>query len=202
MIFFQERILKKLSAVLVDSIWAKPYLEKLNGQVIELSVLDTGLVFKVSLEDEVLSILDQEEPSTLVIKGRIQDLMSLAYYARRGDSIPAGCVDISGDLSVMQALQDLILNADNGFKEFLVQSFGPVIAHRLIRAYEYAGRVSAEKTEDMVSQIKEYVIFEKKLLPSSLDFSNMERDLYDLVDAVDSIAFRVDRVLKNRRADD
>ena len=120
MIFFQERILKKLSAVLVDSIWAKPYLEKLNGQVIELNVLDTGLVFKVSLEDEVLSILDQEEPSTLVIKGGIQDLMSLAYYARRGESIPAGCVEISGDLSVMQALQDLILNADNGFKEFLV----------------------------------------------------------------------------------
>ena len=71
-------------------------------------------------------------PSTLVIQGSIQDLASLIYYARGGSLFPRG-VEISGDLSAMQALQDLISNAENGFKEVLAQVLGPVVSHRLIR---------------------------------------------------------------------
>ena len=132
MIFFQERILKKLSTLLVDSIWAKPYLEKLNGQVIELRVLDTGLAFKVSLEDEAFSILDQDEPSTLVIKGRIGDLMSLAYYARRGESIPAS-------VSPAENFEKILINfrLDSCSKEYKVKLIDFCIQYKLTSAMMY-----------------------------------------------------------------
>ena len=151
---------------------------------------------------DAVKTVDEEVPSTLVIEGRIQDFASLIYYASRRESIPAGCVEISGDLSVMQSLQDLISNVENGFEEVLAQVVGPVIAHRLIRTYESFTYASRNKSDEVLSQVKDYLVYEKSILPSNLDILNLERDIYDLLDAVDSIDGRINRILDNRKKDD
>ena len=87
----------------------KPNLEKLDGQVVELNVKGAGLSFKVSIANENIMTVDEEVPSTLVIQGSIQDLASLIYYARRRESIPAGCVEISGNLSLLIPISKLLL---------------------------------------------------------------------------------------------
>ena len=143
--FILNKFLKRLSNLLSNTDSVKSHLEKLNGQVVELNVEGPGLSFKISIANENIMTVDEEVPSTLVIQGSIQDLASLIYYARRRESIPAGCVEISGDLSAMQALQDLISNAENGFKEVLAQALGPVLAHRLIRTYEKVANVCCEE---------------------------------------------------------
>ena len=156
----------------------------------------------MSIANGNILVVDKEISSTLVIEGSIQDLISLIYYARRRESIPAGCVEISGDLSAMQALQDLISNLENGFKEVLTQAVGPVVAHRLIRTYESFTQASIKKSDEVVNQVKNYLVYEKDILPSNLDYLNLERDIYELLDAVDSIEVRVNRVLDNLRKDD
>ena len=200
--FILNKFLKKLSDFLLNTDSTKPHLEKLNAQVVELSIEGANLSFKVSIANGNILIVDEEVPSTLIIEGSIQDLASLIYYARRRESIPAGCVEISGDLSAMQALQDLISNVENGFKEVLAQTVGPVIAHRLIRAYESLSHAGTKKSEEVVNQVKDYLMYEKGILPSNLDLLNMERDILELLDAVDSIDTRVNRILDNRRKDD
>ena len=156
----------------------------------------------MSIANGNILVVDKEISSTLVIEGSIQDLISLIYYARRRESIPAGCVEISGDLSAMQALQDLISNLENGFKEVLTQAVGPVVAHRLIRTYESFTQASIKKSDEVVNQVKNYLVYEKDILPSNLDYLNLERDIYELLDAVDSIEVRANRVLDNLRKDD
>ena len=61
----------------------KLYLEKLNAQVVEISIEDAGLSIKVSIANGNILVVDKEIFSTLVIEGSIQDLISLIYYARR-----------------------------------------------------------------------------------------------------------------------
>ena len=200
--FILNKFLKKLSDLLLNNDSTKLYLEKLNAQVVEISIEDAGLSIKVSIANGNILVVDKEIPSTLVIEGSILDLVSLIYYARRRESIPAGCVEISGDLSAMQALQDLISNVENGFKEVLAQAVGPVIAHRLIRTYESFTQAGMEKSHEVVNQVKNYLVYEKNILPSNLDLLNLERDIYDLLDAVDSIEVRANRVLDNLRKDD
>ena len=90
----------------------------------------------------------------------------------------------------------------NGFKEVLTQAVGPVIAHRLIRTYESFTQAGMEKSDEVVNQFKNYLLYEKNILPSSLDILNLERDIYELLDAVDSIEVRANRVLDNLRKDD
>ena len=111
--FILNKFLKKLSDLLSNADSTKPHLEKLNAQVVQLIIVDASLSFKVSMTNGSILLVDEEVPSTLVIEGRIQDLASLIYYARRRESIPAGCVEISGDLSAMQSLQDLISNVES-----------------------------------------------------------------------------------------
>ena len=196
--FILNKFLKKLSDLLSNADSTKPHLEKLNAQVVQLIIVDASLSFKVSMTNGSILLVDEEVPSTLVIEGRIQDLASLIYYARRRESIPAGCVEISGDLSVMQALQDLISNVGNGFNELLAQAVGPVIAHRLIRTYEKFAHAGAKKSDEVLCQVKDYLVYEKSILPSNSDILNLERDIYDLLDAVDSIDARVNRILDKR----
>ncbi len=200
--FILNKFLKKLSNLLLNTDSTKLYMEKLNAQVVEISLEDAGLSIKVSIVNGNILVVDKEIPSTLVIEGSIQDLVSLIYYARRRESIPAGCVEISGDLSAMQALQDLISNLENGFKEVLAQGVGPVIAHRLIRTYESFTQAGMKKSDEVVNQVKNYLVYEKDILPSNLDHLNLERDIYELLDAVDSIEVRANRVLDNLRKDD
>ena len=200
--FILNKFLKKLSNLLWNTDSVKPNLEKLNGQVVELNVKGAGLSFKVSIANENIMTVDEEVPSTLVIQGSIQDLASLIYYARRRESIPAGCVEISGNLSAMQALQDLISNVENGFKEVLAQALGPVIAHRLIRTYESFTRAATKKSDGVVAQVKDYLLYEKNLMPSNLDVLNLERGIYELLDEVDSIEARFNRISDSLRQDD
>ncbi len=200
--FILNKFLKKLSGLLLNTDSTKLYLEKLNAQVVEISIEDADLSIKVSIANGNILVVDKEISSTLVIEGSIQDLISLIYYARRRESIPAGCVEISGDLSAMQALQDLISNLENGFKEVLTQAVGPVVAHRLIRTYESFTQASIKKSDEVVNQVKNYLVYEKDILPSNLDYLNLERDIYELLDAVDSIEVRANRVLDNLRKDD
>ena len=200
--FILNKFLKKLSNLLSNTDSVKPHLEKLNGQVVELNVEGAGLSFKISIANENIMTVDEEVPSTLVIQGSIQDLASLIYYARRRESIPAGCVEISGDLSAMQALQDLISNAENGFKEVLAQALGPVVAHRLIRTYEKVANAAAKKSDGVVAQVKDYLLYEKNLMPSNLDILNLERGIYELLDGVDSIEARLNRILDSLKPDD
>ncbi len=200
--FILNKFLKKLSNLLSNTDSVKPHLEKLNGQVVELNVEGAGLSFKVSIANENILIVDEEMPPTLIIQGSIQDLASLIYYARRRESIPAGCVDLSGDLSAMQALQDLISNAGSGYKEVLSQAVGPVIAHRLIRTYESITHAASKKSDGVATQVKDYLLYEKNLLPSNLDVMNLERDTYELLDGVDSIEIRLNRILAKLRKDD
>ena len=200
--FILNKFLKKLSNLLWNTDSVKPNLEKLNGQVVELNVKGAGLSFKVSIANENIMTVDEEVPSTLAIQGSIQDLASLIYYARRRESIPAGCVEISGNLSAMQALQDLISNVENGFKEVLTQALGPVLAHRLIRIYESFTRVAAKKSDGVVAQVKDYLLYEKNLMPSNLDVLNLERGIHELLDGVDSIEARFNRISDSLRQDD
>ena len=200
--FILNKFLKKMSNLLSNTDSAKSHLEKLNGQVVELKIEDASLTLKVLIANGDILIVDEEMSSTLVIQGSIQDLVSLIYYSRRRESIPAGCVEISGDLSAMQALQDLISNVENGFKEVLAQAVGPVIAHRLIRAYESFAHASTKKSGEVVNKVKDYLVYEKNLLPSNLELLSLERDIYDLMDAVDSIDARANQILDNRRQDD
>ena len=157
--FILNKFLKKLSDLLLNTDSTKLYLEKLNAQVVEISIEGAGLSIKVSIANGNILVVDKEIPSTLVIEGSILDLVSLIYYARRRESIPAGCVEISGDLSAMQALQDLISNIENGFKEVLAQAVGPVIAHRLIRNYESFTQAGMEKSDEVVNQFKNYLVY-------------------------------------------
>ena len=200
--FILNKFLKKLSNLLSSTDSVKPHLEKLNGQVVELNVEGTGLSFKVSIANKNILIVEEEIHPTLIIHGSIQDLASLIYYARRRESIPAGCVDISGDLSAMQALQDLISNAGSGYKEVLAQAVGPVIAHRLIRTYESITHAASKQSNGVATQVKDYLLYEKNLMPSNLDVLNLERGIHELLDGVDSIEARFNRISDSLRQDD
>ena len=186
--------LSRFSCYLGKSRWGNSHLDKLAGQVIELNIPNARLIYRIGIEKSGLSF-SQAVP-TLIIKGDIKDLLSLVYYAKRGQSLPAGCVEITGDLSVMQDLQNLILTIGSGFEEFLIESIGHVGAHRLIRAYEKLNDLGADKAKSFSDQVKEYLIFEINLLPAPSDIALMEQELYGITENVDKIEIRLNQVMK------
>ena len=74
-----NKFLKKLGDLLLNTDSTKLHLEKLNAQVIEISLEDAGMSIKVSIANGNILVVDKEIPSTLVIEGSIQDFVSLIY---------------------------------------------------------------------------------------------------------------------------
>ena len=54
----------------------------------------------------------------------------------------------------------------------------------------------------LVAQVKDYFLYEKNLMPSNLDILNLERGIYELLDGVDSIEARLNRILDSLKPDD
>jgi len=198
MSFPVQIFIERLNGLVRGTDWGQGYLNKLNGQVLAFTLTDMSLDYKLSVRSSGILFASERESVTLSIAGSLRDFMVLAYYMRRGESLPAGCVEVSGDLSVMQDLQDFFLSVGVGFEEILASSIGDVGAHQIIRLHEGFCRSLEDGSWSIIEEMREFLIFEVNLLPCPEDIAETEAEIYQVSEAVNSIESRVKRLMEDR----
>ena len=173
-------------------------LQQLDGRIVAICLRDTNLVAYAAPHTDGIELLRSHEGDADVrVTGRTADFIAYARASKRGDSIGAGRIEISGDLSTAQCVQALLSELRIDWEEILSRFIGDVGAHqsgRVFRALnEWRTTAAARFEEDIV----EYLQIEARMLPTRRDTERSEHAVFTLADDVDRLEARIRRFEKN-----
>jgi ubiquinone biosynthesis accessory factor UbiJ len=174
---------------------AMEILRRLDGRIIALCVRDTDLIaFAAPIAEGIRLLRSYEGEVDVRVTGSTADFIAYARASKRGDSIGAGRIEISGDLSTAQSVQMLLSELRIDWEEILSRYIGDVGAHqagRLVRAATAWGTTAAARFEEDVA---EYLQIEARVLPTRRDTERLARAIFILADDVDRLEARIRRV--------
>ena len=170
-------------------------LQQLDGQIVAICVRDTSLVaYARACIDGIQLVHSHEGEVDVRVTGSTADFIAYARASKRGDSIGAGRIEISGDLATAQSVQALLSELQIDWEEILSRYIGDIGAHqagRLVRAVTAWGTDAAVRLEQ---DIAEYLQIEARVLPTRRDAERLGRAVFILADDVDRLEARVRRI--------
>ena len=189
----------RLNDYLLRSSWARRHFAKLEGQIIEIVLIDLSQTIRIVIKEGSIGIhMSDTEITSVSVRGSIRDFATTFLSARRGESLPAGRLEISGDVSVIQHIQEMLSTSNDGWEEFLTNTLGEIGAHRLMRAASKFGKFWEVRAGSFTSDLSDYLRFEARLLPDSREVKRMIDDIWNVSDEVERTESRLKNIIKDR----
>jgi ubiquinone biosynthesis protein UbiJ len=170
-------------------------LARLEGSVLEIHVRDTGWrAFALPGADGVRVLRRHAGRVDVRISGRPADFVAYARASRRGDSLGAGRIEISGDLAVAQQVQALLADLAIDWEDVLAQAIGDVPAHQLARALRASSRWAADAGARLERDLADYLHHEARLAPTRAETEALARAIFAAADDVERLEARLRRL--------
>lgn len=173
-------------------------LQDLQGQVLAVHITTPNVQFFVTPDADGLRLMAQwEGDADTRISG------SLLALARIGSqeihNLKDSGVEVMGKTSLLADLQQLLKNIDIDWEEILTQFLGDIVGHQtaqLIRGkLDWAGaRVNSGQR-----LMREFLTEELKTIPGKNELEDFYRQVDDLRLAVDRVAARAEKLLKEKK---
>ena len=172
-------------------------LARLDGSVIEVCLRDTAVRAYAAPGASGVRLFRHHEGAVDVrVTGRLADFIAYARASRRGDSLGAGRIEISGDLAVAQNVQSLLADLRIDWDEILSRVVGDVPAHQLGRLARAAGAWTRAAASSLERDVTEYLHHESRLLPQRTELERLGRAIFTLADDADRFEARLRRLLQ------
>ena len=200
--FFADQISRAVSELLMSDDGAAERLSGLDGRVVALRIKNTDLSTFVAPSAKGIRLLEKYEgPVDVQVTGRIGDFIAYARASKRGDSIGAGRIEISGDLATAQSVQALLSELQIDWEDILSRTIGDVAAHQAGRLFRSLASFGRKTSEHLEQDLSEYLQIEAHVLPRRRDVDRLYRAVFILTDDVDRFEARVRNFASGRRQD-
>ncbi len=197
---FADKISRAVSELLISDDGTAERLSGLDGRVIALSIKNTDLSAFVAPSAKGIRLLGKYEGQVDVqVTGRISDFIAYARASKRGDSIGAGRIEISGDLSTAESVQALLSELHIDWEDILSRYIGDVGAHQAGRFFRSLASFGRKASERLEQDLSEYLQIEAHVLPTRRDADGLGRAVFILTDDVDRFEARVRNFETRRR---
>ncbi|MFO1434955.1 MAG: SCP2 sterol-binding domain-containing protein [Gammaproteobacteria bacterium] len=162
--------------------------------LLEIAGLDRALYLLPNTKGMTIQ-LDHEGDSHVRIRCSTGGLVKLARARMRGESVPAGAVDISGDLGTAQDVQNILSRIDIDWEEMVSRVVGDTAARKLgLFARDFSGWLR-RTGQSMAMNFSEYVRYEVETVPERDSVERFMRDVDVLRGDADRLAERVRRLM-------
>lgn len=176
---------------------ARELAESLDGHSMAVRIRDTALAIYLVVEEETLLLrTSYEQDPDVVLTGSPISLASLAGSDPQA-VIRDGHVTISGDASLGQKFQQLILLAQPDVEDELANVVGDVAAERAASLARGAKNIAVTLGDRAKARFGEYLTRDREALPSRELFEQFRSDLEKLRDDVARTEARV-KILTRR----
>jgi ubiquinone biosynthesis protein UbiJ len=138
----------------------------LSGRVIQFEIDGMESPYFLFPSDRGLGIRREHEGEVQVrIRSTIGGLMKLGASRMRNEPIPAGVMEISGDLGVAQQVQQIIARLDIDWEEMASRAVGDAAARKLGLLVRDTRAWLRDATRSMAANFSEYVRYETETVP-------------------------------------
>jgi ubiquinone biosynthesis protein UbiJ len=128
------------------------------------------------------------------MRGTVSDFLTLARGRLRNEPIPAGTIEIIGDLSTAQHVQDIVNRLDIDWEEMLAHLLGDTAARKLGNLVRDLGAWLRTSQQSMELNVSEYVHFETEVVPEREAVDAFMQNVDTLRADSDRLAERVKRL--------
>ncbi len=175
-------------------------LQGLTGRVIAVQVRGFETTLYMAIDGGTLLLATQTASSPdVTLSGHVSDFVSFAHARQTTQALPAGRLQIQGDLAVAQAIQQLLDDLDIDWEALLADQVGGVAAHQLGVGIRRGVAWWRETWGAMVEDVPAYLQHERRWVATADDVERFSRDGMTLGSDVERLAARIAR-LRDRGA--
>ena len=175
-------------------------LESMNGMVVRLIVLGTGIQCCVLIEQARFALRSEcETLPDVTIRGAPLALLRMLRTDDPVDAIHSGDIEISGNIQLAGKLKSVFKEMDIDWEELFAKCAGDIPAHYIgsfvRRMVDWRGRVH----ESFAASTGEYLKEEVRYLPTRIEVNNFLDDIDEARENLDRLEARVNNILNTKK---
>ncbi len=173
---------------------ARSRLDRLDQKIIAFHFTDIEQRLYFIIDERyivVKPILDKESHAEL--SGTLFSFFNLAS-GDDSDPVFKGEVRFAGEISTAQNFQKFFNQLDIDWEEHLSHYVGDIAAHQLFKGGQAVFNWLKSTEQTAKQNASEYLRFEAKAVPASIELENFYDDIADLKSDVDRLAIRIERL--------
>lgn len=174
---------------------AQSRLHLLDGKIIKIELTDLKVVFFFVIEDNLILVKPEcNEQANAELKGTSSSFFNLALSEKGSDSIFKGEVHFAGEIGTAQNFQNFFKQLNIDWEEHLSQYTGDIVAHQMISSGKKVSDWLQKTVATTQQNLSEYIRFEAKLSPASIELENFYDAIADLKSDSDKLKQKVERL--------
>lgn len=174
---------------------AQSRLKSLEGKIIKIILTDLNSDFYIVIEDSLILVKTElDKNPNAELKGSAASFFNLAMNEKGSDSIFKGEVHFAGEIGTAQSFQNFFKQLDIDWEEHLSQYTGDIMAHHMITSGKKVGDWLQKTVNTAKQNFSEYIRFEAKLSPASIELENFYDAIADLKSDAERLKQRIDRL--------
>lgn len=172
---------------------AREKLDTLDNKVIAFDFIDIQqqLYFQIDAQYILVKAKTEQEPEA-ELSGNVLSFFNLAL-TDNNDPIFKGDVRFSGEINTAQHFQKFFTELDIDWEEHLSRFTGDIAAHHIFKQGKSFQQWFNKTADSAQHNISEFIRFEAKAVPTSIELENFYDDVADLKSDVERFAMRVER---------
>lgn len=174
---------------------AQSRLHLLDGKIIKIELTDLKVVFFFIIEDNLILVKPEcNEQANAELKGTSSSFFNLALSEKGSDSIFKGEVHFAGEIGTAQNFQNFFKQLNIDWEEHLSQYTGDIVAHQMMSSGKKISNWLQKTVATTQQNLSEYIRFEAKLSPASIELENFYDAIADLKSDSDKLKQKVERL--------
>jgi ubiquinone biosynthesis protein UbiJ len=184
-----------INRLLAMDVAAQQGLSKFDGKVIAIELLNTAAVLYITLVPAGITLSARpERTADLHISGTPAQFASYLLAMKRGEAVPVGGLQISGDAVLAQVFQTSLKNLDLDWEEELSRWIGDTLAHQAGRGAHKAAGLIRHAGTTLKQDLSEYLRYETNILPDKEMITEFNASVDVLRDDVERLKMRIRRL--------
>lgn len=157
----------------------------LNNQTIEIHCIDWKIKFYIICHNGELQFEKKysDLPNTTVT-GTLNNFLHIFIKGADTKTVFQYPIDITGNTHTIEVLRDVFKNIDIDFEEKLSHFIGDTLAHKICFHASETKNILENTTQKLTEQVKDYLHFEGKNLPTQKQAEQLYTDIATLRDDV------------------
>ncbi len=174
-------------------------LQQLHGKQMCLRTSRPDAVCYLQFNDKQVQLASYSEAEIdCEISGQLQDIMALAW--RDTHSLANSGVKVSGDISLLARLQNLIQQMDIDWEEMINEVIGDTGGHLLASFARAQHRWWQARVRELPQWLPEYLSEELRAIPAAAELDIFYRDVRKLQQDTDRLAAKIAKLHNQKRS--
>lgn len=170
-------------------------LASLEGKIIKVTLTDINISFYIVIEDSLILVkAELDKQANAELTGSSSSFFNLALNEKGSDSIFKGEVHFAGEIGTAQNFQNFFKQLDIDWEEHLAKYTGDIVAHQLVSGSKTVTSWLQKTVTSAQQNLSEYIRFEAKLSPASIELENFYDAIADLKSDSERLKQKVDRL--------